>query len=75
MKYLPQIIVILTVLAFAIAAIYDWKAIMHAFKMLIVWVKEEPFKAGAVLILVYTGLIILSMPIVFLSIPLGYAFH
>ena len=66
---------ILTVVAFALAALYDWKAIMHTFKMLIVWVKEEPFKAGAVLILVYIGLIVLSMPIVFLSVPLGYAFH
>lgn len=60
---------------FVAFALYDWKAIMHLFKMLIVWVKDEPFKAGAVLIVVYIGLIIFSMPIVFLSVPLGYAFH
>ena len=48
---------------------------MHMFRILIAWVKDEPFKAGAVLIIVYWGLIIFSMPIVFLSFPLGYAFH
>jgi hypothetical protein len=38
-------------------------------------VKDEPYKAGAALILVYISLIVFSMPIVFLTVPLGYAFH
>ncbi len=43
--------------------------------MLIEWVKLEPLKAGIVIVFVYMGLIVFSLPIVYVSIPLGYAFH
>lgn len=48
---------------------------MHMFQQLISWVKDEPVSAAAVLVFVYICLIEFSMPIVFLSVPLGYAFH
>jgi len=48
---------------------------MQVFNLLINWVKMEPIKAGFVIFLVYIILIIFSMPIVFFSMPLGYAFH
>ena len=48
---------------------------IEIFKELIEWVKLEPTKAAAVIFLVYNLLIIFSMPIVFFSVPLGYAFH
>jgi hypothetical protein len=49
--------------------------VLNIFKALIEWVKLEPLKSGLVIILAYIILIIFSLPIVFLSIPLGFAFH
>ena len=63
------------IVAVVLAAIYDWKSVMQLFKMLILWVRQEPIKAGCVLVLVYIMLIVCSMPIMFLSIPLGCTFH
>ena len=48
---------------------------IEIFKELIDWVKLEPGKAAIVIFFVYILLIIFSMPIVFFSVPLGYAFH
>ena len=42
---------------------------------LILDVKLEPGKAAIVIFFVYILLILFSMPIVFFSVPLGYAFH
>jgi hypothetical protein len=66
---------ILTFLTLVGVALYDWRAILNLFKHLIAWVKLDPFKAGGVIVIVYIGLIVFSMPIVFFSIPLGFAFH
>jgi len=75
MMYLPKMFGILTFLTLVGVALYDWRAILNLFKHLIAWVKLDPFKAGGVIVIVYIGLIVFSMPIVFFSIPLGFAFH
>ena len=65
----------LVLLAIASYIVYDWRQILHMFHSLINWVKLDPLKAGMVIFIVYVFLIIFSMPIVFFSVPLGYAFH
>jgi hypothetical protein len=47
---------------------------IEVFKSLIEWVKFEPVKAAFVIFFVYVLLILFSMPILFFSVPLGYAF-
>lgn len=56
-------------------ALYDWRQMIEIFKALIEWVKLEPIKSAVVIYFVYILLILFSMPIVFFSVPLGYAFH
>ena len=75
MSHAPKVIFAILAIVLATVAIYDWKTILHLFQQLIFWVKDEPFKAATVLILTYALLIVTSMPIVFLTVPLGYAFH
>ncbi len=75
MEHAPKVIggvVMFSVICFAI---YDWRQMIEAFKSLIDWVKYEPVKAAFVIFFVYIGLIVFSMPIVFFSVPLGYAFN
>ena len=74
-RFSLKIIGAVLILAVVIAAINDWRYIMHIFKVLIDWVKDEPFKAGIAIVVVYIFLIVFSMPIVFFSVPLGFAFH
>ena len=75
MMYLPKMFGILTFLTLIGVALYDWRTILNLFKHLISWVKLDPFKAGGVIVIVYIALIVFSMPIVFFSVPLGFAFH
>ena len=75
LRHAPKLVFGALALGLVIVAIYDWRVILQLFKMLIEWVREEPYKAAAVLMLVYALLIVTSMPIVFLTVPLGYAFH
>ena len=75
LRHLPKVVFGIIAVAVIGVAIYDWKVILQLFKALILWVKEDPFKAAIVLMLVYALLIVTSMPIVFLTVPLGYAFH
>jgi len=75
LRHAPKAVFVVLALGLVILAIYDWRVILHMFKMLIEWVREEPYKAAVSLMLVYALLIVTSMPIVFLTVPLGYAFH
>lgn len=75
LRHAPKAVFGALVLGLVVVAIYDWRVILQLFKMLIEWVREEPYKAAVTLILVYALLIVTSMPIVFLTVPLGYAFH
>jgi hypothetical protein len=75
LEHAPKIIgafVFVCVIGFAL---YDWRQMIEIFKGLIEWVKLEPEKAAIVIFFVYILLILFSMPIVFFSVPLGYAFH
>jgi hypothetical protein len=75
LSHAPKAVFAAMALGLVIVAIYDWRVILQLFKMLIEWVREEPYKAAVTLMLVYALLIVTSMPIVFLTVPLGYAFH
>jgi hypothetical protein len=75
MKYAPKILLAAAVIAIGIVVIYDWRNILHMFQRLILWVKDEPYQSGFALFLVYTLLIVFSMPFAFLTVPMGYAFH
>jgi hypothetical protein len=70
-KYIGAMVFI-SVIGFAL---YDWRQMLEIFKSLIEWVKLDPGKAAIVIFFVYILLILFSMPIVFFSVPLGYAFH
>ena len=72
---LPQILFLLIIAAFILWALYDYNDLLNRFKHLIRIVQDEPLKASIVIILLYIVLIVFSLPIVFISVPLGYSFH
>ena len=75
LEHAPKIIGALVFVSVIGFALYDWRQMIEIFKGLIEWVKLEPGKAAIVIFFVYILLILFSMPIVFFSVPLGYAFH
>mmetsp|Transcript_47510 Transcript_47510/g.34785 ORF Transcript_47510/g.34785 Transcript_47510/m.34785 type:complete len:247 (-) Transcript_47510:33-773(-) len=64
----------LVIAGIVIYALYDYKQILELFDRFITWVRERPYVSSIAIIAVYIGLVVLTMPIMYLSIALGYAY-
>ena len=59
----------------AVVAIAHFKQFVKLFHQLVDWVQIKPLEAAIVIILVYIIMVSLTLPISYISIPLGYAFR
>mmetsp|Transcript_44925 Transcript_44925/g.43495 ORF Transcript_44925/g.43495 Transcript_44925/m.43495 type:complete len:179 (-) Transcript_44925:211-747(-) len=64
----------LAIIAIVIYAVFDYKQILDIFDMFIEWVNRQPYLSSLAIIAVYICLVVLTMPIMYLSIALGYAY-
>ena len=55
-------------------AAYDYKHVLQIFTDFIEWVKINPFGSTLAIMGIYSGLIIFTLPILYLTIALGYAY-
>lgn len=74
MEVLPQIIFVATIIALAVILIYDYKSVYAYTTRFIDWVRAFPFESAITIILIYIVLVIIAMPIMYLSIALGFAY-
>lgn len=58
-----------------VLTIINYKEVLNVIENIITLAKSSPFFASFAIIMIYVFLVTLAMPIVFLTIPLGYAFN
>lgn len=58
-----------------IVGLLDFRHLIECFTYLVKWVKSEPTTAAFAIILVYSLLVVLTLPVAFVTVPLGLAFN
>ena len=70
---MPQAIFVVLICAITIIAILDYEEVVAYFHILVDWVKMRPELAQISIVAVYSLLIILTLPVIYLTIGLGFA--
>jgi uncharacterized membrane protein YdjX (TVP38/TMEM64 family) len=55
-------------------AAYDYEKVLEIFYMFIEWVKVNPLSSSMAIVGIYSLLVVFTLPILYLSIALGFAF-
>jgi uncharacterized membrane protein YdjX (TVP38/TMEM64 family) len=54
--------------------VFDFKLVQHEFDLMIQWIRVKPFEAVSVVMLVYFGSVVFTLPTTFTHIMLGFTY-